>query len=445
MNVLDIVKVECIDLNYDGLGVCKVDGFPIFVDRMLVGEVGEVKITKLSKNYGNGELIKLITTSTDRVKPICPIFDVCGGCEIMHLSYVAQLEFKRKAANETLKRLGKVNFEVKKIVGMEDPYYYRNKVQIPYQMRKGKVICGFYKRGTHEIASFDDCFIQPKLSTEIAIFIRNLANEYGISAYDEKTKKGNLRHVLIRNTVNEDYMLVIVTNEDNLPHKDKLVEKITKRYPNVKSIIQNINNKDTNVILGEKTNLLHGPSTLFENLMGLNFILSYKSFFQTNHIQTEKLYSKVLEYAAPTKEDVIVDGYCGVGTISLLLAKHSKQVYGIEIVRDAVRDAKDNAKLNNIDNVSFVLGKTEEEILKMEDVTIDTIVVDPPRKGCDKQLLDSIISKKIDKIVYVSCNIATLARDLNILEENYEIKDITLYDMFPHSSHVEAVCLLERR
>lgn len=445
MKELDVIKVKCIDVNYDGLGVCKVDDFPIFVDGMLNGEVGEVKISKISKKYGIGELVNLISTSNDRVNPICPIFGICGGCDIMHMNYQAQLEFKKRSTNETLKRLGNIDFEIEKIEGMEDPYYYRNKVQIPYQMKNNKVVCGFYKKGTHEVVPFEECFIQPHLSTKIALYIKDLANEYGLIAYNEKTKKGNLRHVLIRNNVFNEFMLVIVTNEEKIPNKDKFIEKIVNKFPKIKSIIQNINNKDTNVILGDKTNLLYGVHTLFENLMGMNFILSYKSFFQTNHIQTEKLYSKVLEYVAPTKNQVIVDGYCGVGTITLMLAKHTKHVYGIEIVSDAVRNAKDNAKMNNIDNVTFILGKTENEILKMEDINIDTIVVDPPRKGCDILLLDSIMRKQIKKIVYVSCNVATLARDLNILEKNYTIKDITLYDMFPHSSHVECIVLLERR
>jgi 23S rRNA (uracil1939-C5)-methyltransferase len=317
-------------------------------------------------------------------------------------------------------------------------------VQIPYQMHEGKVICGFYKGGTHDVIPFEECFIQPNLSTEIALFIKDLANKYNITAYDENTKKGNLRHVLIRNTVNNDYMVVLITNEEKLPYQEKIVSELIKKYPNIKSIIQNINNKPTNVILGEKTNLFYGSLTLLEKIMGFNFILSYKSFFQTNHIQTEKLYSKVLEYAAPTKEDVIVDGYCGVGTISLVLAQKAKYVYGIEIVKDAIKDAKDNARLNDIDNVEFIVGKTEEEILKFKDINIDTIIVDPPRKGCDKQLLDAIIAKKIKRIVYVSCNDATLARDLKILADDYEIKDITLFDMFPHSVHVECVVLMSR-
>jgi len=444
MKVFDVVDVTCTDLNHEGLGVCKLDGFPIFVPFILVGEEGKIEIIKLNKNYGQGRLIKLTKQSKNRVKPICPIFGVCGGCDLMHLNYEEQLKFKLKSANETLKRIGKVNFEVKKIVGMENPYYYRNKVQIQYQNKNGKVICGFYKKNTHEVVEFAECFIQPNQATDIARFIRNLANEYKITAYDEKTKKGILRHVLIRNTVNNEYMVVIVTNEDKLPHEQEIIEKIKNRYPNVKSIIQNINNKDTNVILGDKAKLLYGSETLLENLMGLNFYLSYKSFFQTNHIQTEKMYAKVLEYVSPKTNEVIVDGYCGVGTITLMLSQYVKEIYGIEIVAEAINDAKKNALLNGIKNATFIVGKTEEEILKFKDVQIDTIVVDPPRKGCDKKLLEVILEMPIKKIVYVSCDIATLARDLNILEEKYAIQDITLFDMFPQSAHIESVVLLSR-
>lgn len=445
MKVLDILEVNCSDLNHEGLGVCKIEGFPIFVQGILVGEEGSIQITKLNKNFGYGKLLKLKKVSEERVKPICPIFGICGGCDIMHLNYKSQLDYKLKQANETLKRIGKINYEVTKIEGMESPYYYRNKVQVQYQMKNDKVKCGFYKKGSHEVVEFDECFIQPHLATDIALFIKNLSNEYKIKAYDETTKKGNLRHVLIRCNVNNEYMVVLITNEDKIPFEGKIIEKITKRYPNIKSVIHNINKKDTNVILGDNDRLLYGEKTLLENLMGLNFILSYRSFFQTNHIQTEKLYAKVLEYANPRKDEVIIDGYCGVGTISLMLAQHSKHVYGIEIVEDAINDANENSKINNIENATFIVGKTEEEILKLNDILIDTIVVDPPRKGCEKKLLDAILTRNIKKIVYVSCDIATLARDLSILEEKYEIKDFTIFDMFPHSAHLESCVLLERK
>lgn len=441
MQINDKIKTECVDLNHQGLGVCKVDSFPIFVGNIITDEIGIIEITKLQKNYGYGKLIELKKTSPFRVKPRCPIFGICGGCEIMHLDYQQQLEHKVKMAEETFKRIGHLDLKVDRIIGMDDPYYYRNKVQIPYQMKKGKVICGFYQKGTHDIVPFDECFIQPKQATDIAQFVRNLANEFKITAYDEITKQGNLRHVLIRKTANDNYMVVLITKEEIIPHVEKIVSKINNRYSNVKTIIQNINKKDTNVILGPSSKVLYGPGILIDDLMGLKFKVSHQSFFQTNHIQTNKLYQQVLDYLKPKANDIVIDGYCGVGTISLLLASKCKYVYGIEIVEEAIKDAKENAGLNGINNVEFIVGKTEEEIQKINE-SIDAIVVDPPRKGCDRSLLDAIIEKAIKKIVYVSCDVATLARDLEILAKAYDIKGITLVDMFPHISDVETCVLL---
>lgn len=446
MQVNDILKLECVDLNHQGMGVCKVEGFPIFVSGILIGEVGKVEILKLDKNFGYGSVKEILKTSQDRVKPICPIFGVCGGCEIMHLQYQAQLKHKVKMAQETFKRIGHLeNIKIDQIIGMDDPYYYRNKVQIPYQMKKDKVIFGFYKKRSHEVISFDVCYIQPLLATDIAKFVRNLANEYKISAYNDESKKGVLRHVLIRKNIYDEYMVVLITKEDKIPFVDEVVSKIVKRYPSVKTIIHNINYKDTNVILGQKSKILFGDGVIIDEIDGLKFYISHQSFFQTNHIQTSKLYQLVLDYANPNSNETIVDGYCGVGTISLLLARKCKHVIGIEIVEEAINDAKKNAKLNDISNVSFIVGKTEEEVLKIDDLVIDTIVIDPPRKGCDKVLLEAIKNKKIKKIVYVSCDVATLARDLQILSTDYNILSVSLVDMFPHISEIESIVLLHRK
>lgn len=444
MDINEIYKVECSSMTHEGMGVCKIDGFPIFVPNMIEGEVGKIKITKLQKNYGYGVVKESIKSSPDRVLPKCPIFGECGGCDIMHLSYSKQLEFKTKMAQETFKRIGHLdNINIEKIIGMEDPYYYRNKVQIPFQFNGKKVVCGFYRKRSHEVIPLETCFIQPPMSTDIARFVKNLVNEYDISVYDERNHSGNLRHILIRNTCDGDYMVVLITRENKIDNIEEIVDKITKRYPKIKSIIQNINKKDNNVILGNKSKLLYGVETLVDTLCGLKFNLSYKSFFQVNQKQTEKLYNQVLEYANISKEDMVVDAYCGVGSISLLLAKRAKKVYGIEIVEEAIEDAKENAKLNNIKNVEFIVGKSEEEIKNLKNDLIDVIVVDPPRKGCDIELINSIKEMKIKKMVYVSCNVATLARDLEILADTYVINKITLVDMFPHSSDVETCVLLE--
>jgi len=443
VKVNEKIKLECVDLNHQGLGVCKIDGYPIFVNNLLVGEVANVVITKLNKSFGYGEVEEILEYSESRATPRSSAYDSCGGCNIMHMNYQAQLDHKVKMANETFKRLGHLdNVTVDKIIGMENPYFYRNKVQIPFRMENKKVICGFYKKQTHDIIPLEECFIQSTEATELAKLIKDLANDLKIPAYDETTKKGVLRHVLIRNTSLDEYMVVLITNTDVLPHHKVIINKIIEKYPNVKSIIQNINKKGTNIILGTKSRLLYGNSTIIERLMGLNFYVSHQSFFQTNHSQTEKLYQQVLTYVDPLQTDVIIDGYCGVGTITLFLAQSCKKVYGIEIVEEAIRDAKKNAKLNEIKNVEFITGKTEEEIVKITETKIDTIVVDPPRKGCDKKLLETIIAKKIKKIVYVSCNVATLARDLEILTTDYDVKGVTLVDMFPHISDVETCVLL---
>ncbi|HHX79597.1 MAG TPA: 23S rRNA (uracil(1939)-C(5))-methyltransferase RlmD [Acholeplasmataceae bacterium] len=442
MKVNEAIKCICRDLNHQGLGVCKVDGFPLFVADLLVGEEALVKITKLQKKFGYGEVITRLKESPDRVEPICPVFNQCGGCQLMHLSYLSQLDYKVKMAEETFKRIGHLDLKVKKIIGMDDPYYFRNKVQVPFREVDGEIEAGFFKKNTHDIVPLEVCFIQPKLATEITKTVKVLFKKYQLPAYNEEKHQGLLRHLLIRKTIKDDYMVVFITRSEAFLYKEEITRELIKKYPMVKSVIQNINPLKTNVILGDKSKLLYGSETLLDEMLGLKFHVSEKSFFQTNHLQTEALYREIERLVAPKPDEIIVDGYCGVGTISLLLARKAKKVYGIEIVQEAVNDAKVNANLNKINNVEFIAGRTETEIENFKALKIDTIVVDPPRKGCDKTLLETIIAKKIKKVVYVSCDVATLARDLEILAEAYEIKEITLVDMFPQTTGVEAVCSL---
>lgn len=442
MKLHDVIKCKCTDLNHQGLGVCKVDGFPLFVPDLLVGEEALVKITKLQKKFGYGEVKKHLSYSTNRVEPICPVFNQCGGCQIMHMSYPSQLEYKVKMAEETFKRIGHLDLKVKKIIGMEEPYYFRNKVQVPFREVDGEIEAGFFKKNTHEIVPLEVCFIQPKLATEITKTVKDLFNKYRLRAYNEEKHQGLLRHLLIRKTVRDDYMVVFITRTEAFPHKEAITKELVEKYPKLKSVIQNINPRKTNVILGDKSKLLYGTKTLLDEMLGLKFHVSEKSFFQTNHLQTEALYREIENLARPQPDEIMVDGYCGVGTISLMLARKAKKVYGIEIVQEAVNDAKVNAALNKIQNAEFIAGRTEEEIEKLKAIKINTIVVDPPRKGCDKALLEAIIERRIEKVVYVSCDVATLARDLEILAEAYEIKEVTLVDMFPQTSGVETVCLL---
>ena len=433
----------CIDLNHQGVGVIKIDGFPVFIEDMLVDEVAEFKVTKVEKSFAHGTVLKHLKYSDWRVNPICPVYNECGGCNIMHLAYAKQLEFKTKMAYETFKRIGHLeNVNIKEIMGMEEPFYYRNKVQIPFSVDNKKTICGFYKKKTHQIINLEQCFIQPLVATEIAKYIRQLANELTISGYNEKDGSGILRHVLIRNTVDDQYMVVIVTREKNFLNKRELVDKLVVKFPMIKSIIQNINKESSNVILGRKSLVLAGQDQLTDTIVGLQFNLSFNAFFQTNHIQTEKLYHRVDEYAALTGSEVVVDAYCGVGTIGMLLAKKAKKVYGIEIIAEAVDNAISNAKLNKINNIEFICGEVEVEIPNFTSTSIDVIVVDPPRKGCEAVLLETIKTKQIKRVIYVSCNVATLARDLEILSSDYLIEEVTLVDMYPHTSEVESIALL---
>lgn len=444
MIVDEIIKMECIDLNHEGLGVCKVDGFPIFVSDMLIGEIAKVKINKIDKSFARGSIVQMIKVSADRIKPICGVYEKCGGCQLMHLSYPKQLEFKKKMVEETIKRIGHVQVEVENIYGMDYPYKYRNKVQVPFGMHRGKVTCGFYKQKTHDIIPLEECYIQPDLSTEMARFVKNVCNELRIDANDVYNKNGCMRHVLIRKTKNDEYMLVLITKNEKINHCDELIQKVTKRFPQIKSIIQNINKENNNVILGDKSKLLYGNEILIEELCGLKFELSHQSFFQTNHEQTEKLYNKVIEYLDPTGNETVIDAYCGVGTISLLIAKNVKKVYGIEIIPEAIENAKRNAKMNNLDNATFICGASEKEIINFTNTTIDAVVVDPPRKGLDRSMVESLLQKEVEKIVYVSCDVATLARDIALLKEKYEVSRVSAVDMFPWTVHVECVVLLNR-
>lgn len=445
MNIGKVLKLEVVDLSHDGVGVAKADGFAIFIPGALVGEEVICKITKVTKNYGQADLVEVVSKNPNRVKPICKIFGICGGCDIMHIDYQSQLQFKKVMAENTFQRLGHLHIKVNEIIGMDEPYYYRNKIQVPVGVEKHKVIAGYFKKKSHDIIAFDDCYIQPQYMTDMVRFIRNLANEYRLSAYDENSKSGLLRHILIRSNYKDEVMIVLITHEQKINHIDEIISKITNRYPQVKSIIHNINNRGNNVILGEKYQLLYGEENIIDRLHGLDFLISHKAFFQINRRQTEKLYARALEYLNPSANDVIIDGYCGVGTIALFIAKHCKYVYGIETIPEAIENANINASINNISNVSFIVGKVEDEIGNLLDKGINGIVFDPPRKGIDEIVLRNTIASKIPKIVYVSCNVATLARDLAMLNEYYDIKKMTLVDMFPQTAAVEAVCLLECR
>ena len=444
MELNEIILGICAGLTHDGLGIIKTETIPVFVSGLLPSEKAKVKITYVHKKYALGKLEVLLLSSQNRVMPICKKFGACGGCDLMHMTYQATLDFKKQMVIETLKRIGHLDkFPDPIIYGASSPLYYRNKVQIPFSTERGKVICGFYKRKTHNVIQLEQCFIQPEMATDIARFIKNLMNEFKISAYDEVLKKGNVRHILVRNNQAGEYLVVIITKEKEL--LTQIANKIASRYPNVKGVIQNINEKDNNVILGDNSHVLYGIDELIEDVLGVKYRLSHKSFFQINHDQTEVLYSEVLKFADLKSTDVVIDAYCGVGSISLLLAQKAKHVYGVEIVKEAIDDANYNKQLNNIKNATFYVGKAEDEIAKLMKLNASCIVVDPPRKGCDEKMISSILSSGIEKIVYVSCDPSTLARDLSVLQDKYNISKLSLVDMFCYASHIESVVLLTKK
>ena len=443
----DHLQVHIVDLTHDGAGVAKVEGYPLFIPGTLPGEKVEVRVVKTLKKYGYGKLIKIIEPSMDRVKPSCDVFPRCGGCQVQHLSYEGQLKWKQKLVQETMARIGKLaDVPVHPVKGMKDPWCYRNKSQIPFAEEKGKVVAGFFRPGSHKIVDTDQCLIQTPEADALLSGLKQGLQEIGIRPYDEEKDQGMLRHLIVRKGMNTgETMVILVTRYRNFPQKKEAVQWIRKVLPGVDSIVQNVNDRRTNVILGNETILLYGSPVIRERIGNITYEISPRSFFQINSEQTEVLYNQVLEYADLTGEETVVDAYCGIGSISLFLAQEAKEVYGVEIVPEAIADAKRNAQRNGITNAQFEVGAAEEVLPRwyQEGKRFDVIVVDPPRKGCDKELLKTIIQYPAKRLIYVSCNPATLARDLRILEDGgYKTQEIQPVDLFPQSSPVECVVLL---
>ncbi|ADU28744.1 23S rRNA (uracil(1939)-C(5))-methyltransferase RlmD [Evansella cellulosilytica] len=444
-------KLEVIfeDLTHDGAGVAKINGFPIFVPRALPGEESTIKITKVKKNYAFGRLIETTKESEHRVEPPCPIFKECGGCQLQHLSYDGQLKHKQKHVMDVLSRIGGMNdVHVHPTLGMEEPWRYRNKAQVPFGEEEGGLVAGFYAERSHKIIDMDRCMIQQEENDEVVMLVKDIAKKYGVRGYDEEKHKGTLRHVVTRYGKNTgELMVVLVTKGKELPNKKNIVQDIRDSLPKVKSIVQNINPKRTNVIFGDKTEVLWGEEVIYDTIGDIKFAISARSFYQVNPTQTEVLYNKTLEFAGLSGNETVIDAYCGIGTISLFLAQRAKHVYGVEIVPEAISDAKKNAQLNGIENVDFAVGEAEKVMpwWYAQGIRADVIVVDPPRKGCDEELLETIVKMKPARVVYVSCNPATLARDLKYLEgRGYKTKEVQPVDMFPHTMHVETVTVIYR-
>lgn len=447
-NMEYIVKIE--SYGHEGEGIGKVNNYTIFIKGAIKGETVRVKLIKANKSYGIGKLMEVIVPSEGRTQPICSIYKRCGGCNLQHMSYEEQLNFKTERVRDVMERVGKLeNPNVHPTIGMYEPYSYRNKVQLPVGKHEDKIVVGFYAPRSHDIINMEHCYIQSKLGDKVIELVKDWMKEYNIKPYDEKTHTGTIRHIMLREGyTTKEVMVVIVTNGSKMPHSQALVEKLKENILYLRSVIQNINTDKTNVILGLNSKTLWGQDTISDYIGEFKFNISPLSFFQVNPTQTQVLYNKALEYAGLTGNEVVFDAYCGTGTISLFLSKKAKMVFGIEIIPQAIDNANENKKENNVENVEFIVGKSEEEIPKLikSGIKPDVIVVDPPRKGCEESLLHAIAKVEPRTIVYVSCDPATLARDLKILEEKgYKTEQIQPVDMFPQTAHVETVVLLSRK
>lgn len=450
----DIVQVEITDLGTDGEGIGKIDGYTLFVKDAIIGDFVEVKIMKAKKSYAYAKLEKVITPSLFRVEPKCGFAKSCGGCQLQAMSYEKQLDFKNNKVKNNLIRIGGFSQEfissvMETPIGMEEPFHYRNKAQFPFGYDKeGNIITGFYAGRTHSIIANTDCALGAAENEEILNVILDFMKEYNVPAYREADGTGLIRHVLIRKGFSTGQLMVcLVINGKKIPHADVLVDSLC-RISGMTSISYSVNTEKTNVIMGLEIHNLWGQERIEDTIGELTFTISPLSFFQVNPVQTERIYGKALEYADLQGNETVWDLYCGIGTISLFLAQKAGRVYGVEIIPEAIEDAKQNAVRNNISNAKFYVGKAEEVLpqkYESENIYADIIVVDPPRKGCDEACLSTMVKMKPKKIVYVSCDSATLARDLKYLSENgYEIQKVCAVDNFPQSSHVETVVRLSK-
>lgn len=440
--------VEIIDNGFEGEGIAKIDGYTIFVPNAIKGEKVKILIVKVLSSHAFGKIIEVIEASKYRVESDCSTYKRCGGCNLRHIKYEKTLEMKQNAVQSLVNKTLNNKIKVSKVVGMENPFYYRNKAQYPVGLDKnGNPVIGVFANRTHEIIQMQDCKIQHKESEKIAKYIFDLWNKKNLSIYSETTGKGLLRHIVIKiGFKTNEIMCILVVNGVDIPNEAQIIEQVVNRFPNVKTIVKNINTKNTNVILGKKNINIYGAGTISDKLENLVFKISPLSFYQVNPVQTEKLYNIGVEAAKITNDDVVFDLYCGIGTISLFMAQYAKKVYGVEIVEQAVEMAKENAKINGIDNVDFFAGDVEhvlDDLINRKKIIPDVVMIDPPRKGLDKKSIQNLLSVAPKRLVYISCNPATLVRDLASFEDKYEIKSITPVDMFPFTSSIESVAVLQ--
>lgn len=514
VSVGQAIEAEVVGLTHEGEGVVRVEGYALFVRGALPGDRVKADVVSVGKSFGRARMTALAAPSADRVGAPCAIFEACGGCQLQHWDYAAQLRWKRQHVADNLARIGKLPVApleagggadaargrvgadatrsgagsaaageggagaghrdgsgspnaqpaanaaashasgrppivVHPVLGMPDPWRYRNKAQVPIGSHEGGLIGGFYEQGSHQVVDMDVCLIQQEPNEDTVRRVKEIARSLGYRAYDRETGRGLLRHVVVRHAeATGQRMVVLITNGRDLPHKDEFVGLVREQVPGVTSICQNVNTERSSLVFGEETVVLWGEEVIYDRIGDIEFAISARSFFQVNPLQTEKLYRTAVKYAALTGEETVVDAYCGIGTITLFLAQHARRVYGVEIVPEAIEDARRNASLNGIANVDFAVGAAEVVLPRWqaEGIAPDVIVVDPPRKGCDPALLDTILQLRPERVVYVSCNPSTLARDLRVLEDGgYRTVEVQPVDMFPHTTHVECCSLLVRK
>lgn len=440
----NIIKGKCVDISSEGKGVIKTVYGVIFVDALLLGEEAEIEVTYARKGVAYGKIKRLITKSKDRIEPLCPISTACGGCVFQNATYEYELKYKKHKIEEALKRIGHIDDAVvNDVIGMDDPTHYRNKIQVPFGKDQFKrVVYGFYRSNTHKIIPIKQCNIEDKKAGPILNSIARLMEEFHIDPYYEDTRTGVIRHVLIRTSLStNEVMVVLVCNIDTFPGRNNFVKELVNRCPEISTIVQNTNKRDTNVILGESDKVLYGKGFITDEILGLKFNISPQSFFQVNPIQVQKLYGEAIKYAHLNKDDYVLDAYAGVCTIGLLCAPYVKKVTSVELVKSAVINGRNNAKMNGVDNIDIIEADCTEYITKNKP-HFDVVIMDPPRKGSTPEFLHAVMKIKPSRIIYISCEPSTLARDLEILKDKYKIDVIQPVDMFPRGFHVETVACL---
>lgn len=442
--------VDIIDNGFEGEGIAKIENFTIFIDGAIKGEKCKILIVKITSSHAFGKLIEILEKSYNRCTPDCETYKRCGGCNLRHIDYEETLNIKQEKVQNLINKNLANNIKVSKTLGMGNPYNYRNKAQYPIGTDKnGEKVLGVFAKRTHEIIPIKECKIQKEISYQIAKYILDYIKENNISVYNEKKQKGLVRHIVTKVGIQtNEIMCIIVINGKEIPNELTLANNIIDRFPMVKTVVKNINTKNTNVIMGDKNAAIVGRGYITDVLGDYIFKISPMSFYQVNPTQAEALYNIAIEKAQICKDDIVCDLYCGIGTIGIFASKFAKKVYGIEIVKQAIEDAHINAKLNNIKNIEFMCGDVEEsfeKLVKKEKINPDVVIVDPPRRGLDGNTIENILGLDVKRVVYISCNPATMVRDLKMFEEKYEIKEVQPVDMFPFTSHVECVCYMKLR